>query len=275
MKTPENFNPEPLSARHQDSFVPAIISFADDDYSRVRKLTVEQAKTSAVHNPSVAHMLNGFSIGQSQEVKHIHVPNLTRESHPSTKQETNHLSAEIGYGSTETNNILGPTSMQAALEAKPVSQAVSHPVPEAKQVTEAVSPKNFEANNNKAKECEVAYATLYKPTGNKTADGSTYNHSANTGHLVGAAVDLREPILGAKLGQKLEITNIETGQSAIITVRDKGGFGRLSTPDELYQGRKLHRGVDLTTYAADLIGSGGMTKVEVCRPAHRVAKNET
>jgi rare lipoprotein A (peptidoglycan hydrolase) len=224
MKTPENFNPEPLSARHHDSFVPAVISFVEDDYSKARKQTIEQAKAAAVHNPSVAHMLDGFSIGTSQEVKHIHIPNFIGESHPSTKQE-------------------------------------------AKQVTEPVSPKNFEANNNEAKECEVAYATLYKPTGNKTADGSTYDHSANTGHLVGAAVDLREPILGAKLGQKLEITNIETGQSAMITVRDKGGFGRLSTPDELYQGRKLHRGVDLTTYAAELIGSGGMTKVEVCRPA--------
>ncbi|MFA7338372.1 MAG: hypothetical protein WC028_16420 [Candidatus Obscuribacterales bacterium] len=62
--------------------------------------------------------LSGFSIGQSQEVKHIQVPNVTRESHPSTKQETNHLSAEIGYGSTETNNILGSTSMQTVLEAQ-------------------------------------------------------------------------------------------------------------------------------------------------------------
>lgn len=231
MKTTENFSPEPLSARHNDSFVPAIISFAEDDYSRARKQTVEQAKTAAVHNPSVAHMLDGFSIGTSQEATHIHVPNRTGELHPSAKQEAKHFST-----------------------------AVSHP--------------NLEANNdNNAKECKVAYATLYKPTGNKTADGSTYDHSANTGHLVGAAVDLREPILGAKLGQKLEITNLETGQSALITVRDKGGFGRLSTPDELYQGRKLHRGVDLTTYAADLIGSGDMTRVEVCRPTDHLPKN--
>lgn len=230
MKTPENFSPESLSARHHDSFVPAVISFAEDDYSKARKQTIEQAKAAAVHNPSVAHMLDGFSIGTNQEVKHIHIPNLIGESHPSTKQE-----------------------------AKLVAVPVSH--------------TDFEAKTNqKEKECEVAYATLYKPTGNKTADGSTYDHSANTGHLVGAAVDLREPILGAKLGQKLEITNLETGQSALITVRDKGGFGRLSTPDELYQGRKLHRGVDLTTYAAHLIGSGGMTKVEVCRPTHHLPK---
>ena len=118
---------------------------------------------------------------------------------------------------------------------------------------------------HEAKECKIAYATRYKPTGNQTADQSTYTSKNG---LVAAAVDLKEPIGNARLGTILTITNLSEGsdhKTIDVRVRDKGGFGQLPTP-EFDQGIK--RGVDLTMKAAQLLGSGDMTKVEVCWPAN-------
>lgn len=139
---------------------------------------------------------------------------------------------------------------------------VKHTRPEAAKASEQPRANQPEVSHED-KECKIAYATRYKPTGNQTADQSTYTSKNG---LVAAAVDLKEPIGNARLGTILTITNLSEGsdhKTIDVRVRDKGGFGQLPTP-EFDQGIK--RGVDLTMKAAQLLGSGDMTKVEVCWP---------
>ncbi len=102
------------------------------------------------------------------------------------------------------------------------------------------------------------WATVYGPTGNRTADGSRY-----TGSEQGVAVDLKQPVLGADLGSKLVITNLNNNETTTQRVRDYGGFGnprKYGTPDG------QPRLVDLTYGAASRIGAGDMTPVRVCVP---------
>lgn len=137
-----------------------------------------------------------------------------------------------------------------------------HAPPEAHKSSER-APSNQREESHQDKECKIAYATRYKPTGHQTADQSTYTSKNG---LVAAAVDLKEPIGNARLGTILTVTNLSDGsdhKTIEVRVRDKGGFGQLPTP-EFDQGIK--RGVDLTLKAAQLLGSGDMTKVEVCWP---------
>lgn len=106
--------------------------------------------------------------------------------------------------------------------------------------------------------CTKGWATVYGPTGNRTADGSRY-----TGSEQGVAVDLKQPVLGADLGSKLVITNLNNNETTTQRVRDYGGFGNPSkyrTPDG------QPRLVDLTYGAASRIGAGDMTPVRVCMP---------
>lgn len=114
-----------------------------------------------------------------------------------------------------------------------------------------------------SKVCEIVFATHYNPTGHRTADGSEYSNSPYTARLQGVAVDKHEPVLNARLGEVLEITNLNNGKTAHVTVHDKGNFAHRSTPEA-----GIKRGVDFTNPAASLIGVGDMTKVEVCRPSH-------
>lgn len=107
-------------------------------------------------------------------------------------------------------------------------------------------------------QCTQGWATVYGPTGNRMADGSRY-----TGREQAVAVDMDRPVLGAALGHKLVIRNVETGEILPLIVKDKGAFGNpriYRTPD----GRP--RLVDLTYGAARRLGAGDMTRVEVCKP---------
>jgi len=109
--------------------------------------------------------------------------------------------------------------------------------------------------------CARGWATVYGPTGNRMADGSRY-----TGSEQAVAVDRSKPVLGSELGDNLVIRNLSTGSVTTQTVRDTGGFGNPSiyrTPDG------LPRLVDLTHGAAQRIGAGDMTRVEVCKPVDR------
>lgn len=121
-----------------------------------------------------------------------------------------------------------------------------------------------DSEKSASKVCEIVFATHYNPTGHRTADGSEYSNSPYTARLQGVAVDKHEPVLNARLGEVLEITNLDNGKTAHVTVHDKGNFAHRSTPEA-----GIRRGVDFTNPAASLIGVGDMTKVEVCRPTHR------
>ncbi|GEM_PF-1175404 len=106
--------------------------------------------------------------------------------------------------------------------------------------------------------CVKGWATVYGPTGERTADGSVY-----TGSEQGVAVDLDTPVLGTTLGSKLIITNLNNHQSTTQQVRDYGAFGNpreYGTPDG------APRQVDLTYGAAARIEAGDMTPVKVCAP---------
>jgi len=106
--------------------------------------------------------------------------------------------------------------------------------------------------------CVNGWATIYGPTGNRTADGSVY-----TGREQGAAVDLDAPVLNTRLGSIVVITNLNNDRSTTQQVRDYGGFGNprvYRTPDG------APRLVDLTYGAAARIGAGDMTPVKVCVP---------
>lgn len=132
----------------------------------------------------------------------------------------------------------------ASLNEKPKAKPDITPVKEERQAQES---------------CAVGYATHYNPRKHhgaytKTADGTTY-----TGSETGVAIDLHNPVLGAHLGDKLRITNLENGKEITVTAKDKGGFGRLSTPEP-----GVHRLVDATSATAQQLGSSDMTKVEVC-----------
>lgn len=190
MKTQENFQPEPESARPSESFVPAKFTFSSNDYKTTQRQMEEQTKASAVNNVAVAHMLNGFSIDSGSEAKH-------------------------------TNMV-----------------------------------------------CETGYASYYHPTGNATADGSAY--TANN-RLKAAAVDNKHPMGEGHvwLGSKLHVKNLDNGSQAIdVTVRDTGGFGRLSTPEP-----GMPRLIDLTDAAFEALQgnkSKGLMPVEVCYQSEEI-----
>lgn len=106
--------------------------------------------------------------------------------------------------------------------------------------------------------CVTGWATVYGPTGNRTADGSVY-----TGREQGVAVDLDSPVLGTTLGSRVVITNLNNERSTTQIVRDYGGFGN---PAEYRTPDGAPRLVDLTYGAAARIGAGDMTPVKVCVP---------
>lgn len=122
----------------------------------------------------------------------------------------------------------------------------------------AISREDSLSSKAKAR-CVKGWATVYGPTGNRTADGSRY-----TGSEQGVAVDLNRPVLNTDLGSKVVITNLNNNQATTQRVRDFGGFGnprRYPTPNG------QPRLVDLTYGAAKRIAAGDMTPVKVCLPA--------
>ncbi len=107
--------------------------------------------------------------------------------------------------------------------------------------------------------CFTGWATVYEPTGNRTAAGNEYTW---TNGLQGVAIDLDNEELG-DLGTPLTIRNLNNGATTTQRVRDFGSFGNpkiYQTPD----GKP--RLVDFTIEAAKQIGATDMTPVEVCRP---------
>lgn len=120
---------------------------------------------------------------------------------------------------------------------------------------------NFQPNGNPMliaeARCTTGWATVYGTTGNPMADGTPY-----TGREQGVAIDMRTPVLGAELGDRLVITNLNNGLSTTQIARDRGGFGN---PREYGTPNGQPRLVDLTHAAADRINAGDMTPVRVCK----------
>lgn len=104
--------------------------------------------------------------------------------------------------------------------------------------------------------CATGWATIYGTTGNPMADGTPY-----TGKEQGVAIDMRTPVLGAQLGDRLVITNLNNNRSTTQIARDRGGFGN---PKVYRTPNGQPRLVDLTYSAANRIGAGDMTPVQVC-----------
>ncbi len=123
---------------------------------------------------------------------------------------------------------------------------------------EETTPANFQPAPMLIAEarCTTGWATVYGTTGNPMADGTPY-----TGKEQGVAIDMRTPVLGAELGDRLVITNLNNNRSTTQIARDRGGFGN---PKVYRTPNGQPRLVDLTYAAANRIGAGDMTPVQVC-----------
>ncbi len=123
----------------------------------------------------------------------------------------------------------------------------------------AISREDLSSSKAQAR-CVTGWATVYGPTGNRTADGSRY-----TGREQGVAIDLNRPVLDTDLGDKVVITNL--ANSNLTTTQIIRDFGKFGDPRRYPTPNGQPRLVDLTYGAAKRIGAGDMTPVKVCLPA--------
>lgn len=216
-------------------------SYANPENRNIFKNMGRPSDRNDIHSSShEARILHGFSISFSDD-RTIEL----QRSQFAKQQAENHTQKPL-LADTHSYQFHSPQP-DIYHKSQPVdahSSQINKPQPEIHQSTKPVE-------NHSAGNCEVVWATYYNPTGNRTADGHKYD-STQTGHLMGVAVDLHHPVLGAGLGDELKITDPTTGKSVTSIVHDKGNFNDKKTSDH----GAHRRGVDMTVNLAKEFGFG-------------------